>query len=220
MTKWQLFHDVVQLLAVVVGVAIAWRGLQTWRDQLAGSTEYELARRVLRAVYQLREAIAHVRAPFVAVEEWADRPNRNHERRDSRDERAADLWFAYYKRWQRIVPAHSELEVALLEAEVLWGSELKEAREKLFQPLRRLSIELFHRYLRRDSGGIWEHLSPEERGKTERVIWAGALDQSGGDSFADEVAQAVALFESALRKHLPQRRARGERGFLRRINKW
>jgi len=40
---------------------VAALGLQAWRTQLKDKTEYELARRVLRAVYQVRDSRQAVR---------------------------------------------------------------------------------------------------------------------------------------------------------------
>jgi len=52
--------DIVVGIAAGVGAYVAWRGLGTWRQQLRGSSEYELSRRILRCTYQLRDAISLV----------------------------------------------------------------------------------------------------------------------------------------------------------------
>ncbi|OQY20711.1 MAG: hypothetical protein B6I35_10155, partial [Anaerolineaceae bacterium 4572_32.2] len=64
-----LAKDVVTILAALVAATVAIMGLRTWRKQLRGKTEYELARRLLRSVYRVRDAIRIVRNPFISSAE-------------------------------------------------------------------------------------------------------------------------------------------------------
>ena len=58
-----LGRDALTALAAVGAVVIGGLGLSTWRRQLKGHAEYELARRVLRALYTARDNLFHVRSP-------------------------------------------------------------------------------------------------------------------------------------------------------------
>lgn len=115
--------NVVQAAAVCGGVWIAWKGLQTWRAQLKGTTEYELARNLLRSVYKTKEAINHLRAPFRFI-----RPSAS----------PAEQQGARIKDWEArakvFVDAFEELRMYRLEAEVVFGDrELSEcAKEFLY----------------------------------------------------------------------------------------
>jgi Tfp pilus assembly protein PilO len=60
-----LVKDIVTILATSIAAGVAVMGLQAWKKQLKGKTEYELAQRVLRAAYQFREALAWVRNPLI-----------------------------------------------------------------------------------------------------------------------------------------------------------
>ena len=76
----QAIAAIVVALTTIVGVVLAWRGLKTWRDELSGRTEYELARQLLTGVYNVRDAIRWLRTAAVTQSEYADRlghdPNR------------------------------------------------------------------------------------------------------------------------------------------------
>lgn len=49
-----LILRVVTLVVAVAGVYTAWQGLQTWRRQLHGQASFDVARRLILAVYKLR----------------------------------------------------------------------------------------------------------------------------------------------------------------------
>ena len=51
-------------ISAVAGVIIAGIGLRTWRHELRGRVEYDLARDVLRGVFELRDEIQRIRYVF------------------------------------------------------------------------------------------------------------------------------------------------------------
>ena len=57
--------DVLTGVAAIVAAGVAVAGLETWKRQLRGNTEYELPRRLLRSAYRLREAIRWTRAAAI-----------------------------------------------------------------------------------------------------------------------------------------------------------
>ena len=59
-----LIKDVITGLSALTAAIIAILGLQAWKKQLKGKTEYELAQKYLRAIYKIREAFAWVRNPY------------------------------------------------------------------------------------------------------------------------------------------------------------
>lgn len=64
-----LFKDVITCISALTATVVAILGLQAWKKQLKGKTEYELAQKLLYATYKLREAIAWVRNPFQSAAE-------------------------------------------------------------------------------------------------------------------------------------------------------
>lgn len=62
-TWYSIISAVTSFLAAVSAIAvavIAGIGLRTWTKQLKGTAEYELAKRLLQAVYKVRDAMNDV----------------------------------------------------------------------------------------------------------------------------------------------------------------
>lgn len=148
---------VIKDTATVIGIGIAsyvaWVGLSTWRKQLTGTSEYELAREVLKAVYLLRDKIDNLRNPAINPSEMATinldelRKDETYDwnyllRRRSSDpvpkEKVATVKMvsdeelfikargeALRFRWPAVREALSEFELASIEAEILFDNEVK-----------------------------------------------------------------------------------------------
>ena len=84
----QLVKDVVLAICGALTAGIALYGLKTWQRQLAGTTQFELARRALLAVYKVRDALTVARSPAVHPAEYVSRPDREEagSSRDDKDE--------------------------------------------------------------------------------------------------------------------------------------
>jgi hypothetical protein len=126
---WAIVKDLVLAGAAGVGAIVAVVGLSTWKRQLRGRTEYDLAKRILRLCYEYRDTVAAARHP------WMELPSES-------DGEAADMDLAhrrylgteraYEARWERIRAVRAELYPEMLEAEVLWDAQLAELLEPLF----------------------------------------------------------------------------------------
>ncbi len=109
---------------------------------------------------------------------------------------------AYQARWQRVSDVRTELQTELLEAEVLWGTELR----KRFVALDKLEHELFvavRSYL-----DLCNPNAPEprkqavyKRRNTERDIMYDDLSEEG-DEFTRDVLRAIGPIEDYVKPHL------------------
>jgi hypothetical protein len=190
--------QIVLAVSAVLGAVAALLGVSTWRRELQGRTEYDLARRVLAGVYRVRDAIGRVRAPMMLSSEYLDRPDRAV---DSIHADADDLGYAYQQRWTPLRESLTNLEVDLLEAEALWHDELRECSKQLQSCV----SELF--------AAVWSYIRakrPDPAGNTpdpkfiqnlERVIWPLGTDDRP-DEYGEKLSRAVASFEKLLRPHL------------------
>src|SRR5450830_703379 len=199
--------EITQTVAAVVtagaaagGVIVAIRGLKSWRDQAIGQSEYEVAKRLLRAVYELRESLEAVRNTFIAVGEMAvaykEAGLEPKNGKFTEDDRTNDLVFE--RRWKRVNEALAKLRPELMEAEVLWGTIIRETFVDLNRRVSELYVALtqYARYSKQQAHNsltqaIVEHAEP--------TIWAGLETP---DKFAVALAQSVARFEQILRPHL------------------
>jgi hypothetical protein len=126
--------DLFLILAAIVASYVAWEGLSTWRKQLTGTTEYETVRDVLRAAYKLRDRVDWLRAGRISIseEETFDLEKVFQDREDVTElEYEAILrGEALKSRWPAVQEALSEYELASLEAEVLFGSDIRDVLER------------------------------------------------------------------------------------------
>lgn len=194
--------DVALGVAAIVGAAVAVRGLNTWNRQLKGGVEYELARRVLKATYRLRDAIKGVRHPVMWAAEMPMPPEAEAEKM-SRDEMSYyGSSRAYQIRWQRVADVHTDLQTELLEAEVLWGTDLS----KRFEPLNKLERELavaIRSFLTACDPNASEGMkaAAHKRQAADRDILYDELTDEG-DQFTQDVVRAIAPIEEYLKPHL------------------
>jgi hypothetical protein len=206
---WQTYisigKDVITGLAAAAGGTVAVLGLRAWRKQLQGKTEYELARRCLRAVYGVRDAFRIVRSPIQTAEELTQAFRESGDSPPDPNDSQLNLIVeqtVYDFRWKRLNEAFSDLDVELLEAEVLWGAAtqaavwpLRECRRVLFTATRRHLLRLKTRLPP-------QRLTTEEEEDLDRTVYEIHGDDSPGDSFAQGVKHAIEKVEIFLKPHL------------------
>lgn len=197
----QLIKDIVTIVATVAGAIIAGYGVDTWRKQLKGKTEYELARRLLKAVYKLREAIKIVRNPFIPSGEvyqaLIDEGFSKEEIEKDETKILSRQDLVYKRRWEHISEANSNLKVEILEAEVIWGEEIKELTDELRKCISLLNLNLT-RYQRQQNNT--RDYSRERMEEIEKVIW----DDGDPDEnfFTNRIETAISEIENFLKPHL------------------
>lgn len=196
------FNSVATSMAALVAAGVAFVGLRTWREQLTGRTEYELARRLFRRVLEVRDAIAAARHPFMSAAELSEAVKRAGIEAKPEDAMASRL--AYGERWNRVSNALSDMQVDLLEAEVLWGDAIQSAASELHGCAATLygAIRAYLREIERD--GPFRDAAAEQRAidhfdRSSEIVFLGA---AGSDAFADRVQGAVQQFEGLLRPKL------------------
>jgi hypothetical protein len=110
----KLILEILNTVAICVGAIMAFIGINAWKKQLRGSTEYELARRYLKAIYKIRDAIKYVRNPFISVDEMARAYKENDmDEQDYSDNRKTNR-AVYSIRWKKVIDARTDLDVELL----------------------------------------------------------------------------------------------------------
>lgn len=184
--------DILIAVAAAVGATVAILGLNTWNRQLKGSAEYDLARRILKIAYRLRETIKEVRHPVMWAAEMPDPPVE-----EAKTMSGEEIFYyrnsrAYQARWQKVSNVRTDLQADLLEAEVLWGDELK----KRFNALFKLEHELFvavqsHLRLINPKESEAAKTTIEKRQMEGRDILYDSLEEDG-DEFTGDISCAIA----------------------------
>lgn len=182
-------------LASLCAAFIAREGLRTWRQQLIGKSNYEVARRLLRSVLELRETLRAARGRFVPAGEIAEAfrlegidPETVDIPRDSRARYLVWKW-----RWQPVVDALTSLEAEAIEAEILWGKEVHELLCRSRSMVGKLHFAKLRELAWRENGR-----DAFEESKYLDIVYA----SGDGDKFDEEFEEIVSDFCALLRPHL------------------
>lgn len=195
---WYLItKDIFTALFTLAGLIIAGMGLATWKKQIKGSKEFEVAHNLHFAMLKLREAIKHVRNPAIWPSESQRAvkfiKERNPEKSDE-DLKKNEHAYVYEMRWQKITDAYTEAESHLLTAEALWGHEIVDLTKPLNKKVRELNINLNQNFS-----------APEMRTKGMMAIHDVIYDKSSEteqDNFSTEVSQYIDAIADYLRKKI------------------
>ena len=194
--------DILLAIPAWTGAICAVWGLRAWQRQLHGREGYDLARRLLRAAYKLRDAIHGARSPFsfrAVLPAGADAQAKP---------LAAALW---QERWEPIDSARRELMAELLEAEVVWGADYKDRCKKLFD----CESELY--------GAVLEQLDAvgpdaEEALKTGESVRARRAKLYAKADRSDDLSKAIVAAVEPIERDLgPRLLRRGSQAGLRKI---
>lgn len=187
--------DVMTGAAALIAAVVAARGLQTWKRQLHGNTNYELARRLLRSAYRVREAIRWVRNPLILYGEAAS-ALKGAGLSDSPPAGSDDQGEAlvYQARWQRVAEANVEFLAELLEAEALWGPEIRQRGDALAACIGQLHWALWRWLSRRQSS-----ITPDRMAELLAIIYSAG---SASTKYDDDLNAALEGIEAQIRPHL------------------
>ena len=162
-----------------------------------------MARRLMRAVYSVRERIADFRDAFISGGEYVvafkDAGVEPDDSGPGMDKRSSGL--VYDRRWRALAQSLSNLDVEVLEAEVIWGDAVRVAERELRRcaaEVRLAVIQILEARDRIDPAGT---TSEEQRARQRNVLY----DQSSPhepDAFAQKVLLAVRKFEGIAKPHL------------------
>lgn len=212
---WQtlasFIKDGVTIAAAIVAIYVAIAGLSAWRKQLAGTTEYEAARRLLKATYTLREAINTVRSPFMGAGEIARAMKQaGIESLPGQFEvPPAATRAAYQERWKFVSDAMSSLAAEAFEAEVLWGDEV----QSVLKPLRSCVAELYGAltiYLDSLSHTHSQVLPDEEHKRIDATVYS--TYDPNTDKLYKEVLNSIAAIDRFVRPYLKSGSAKKSQG--------
>ena len=145
-SSYYLFiKDILTFTLTICGLIIASHGLTTWKKQIKGGREFEIAYNLHYAVLKLRDAIKYVRNPGI----W---PSENHKaiqyfkakypEKSVEDIENNSNAYVYEMRWEKIISASTEMESHLLSAEVIWGSDILNLIKPLNKKITKLKISL------------------------------------------------------------------------------
>lgn len=133
--------DAIVALAAAVTGSVAVIGLSNWNRELRGKAAFEVARSLARATYKLRDELRNCRAPFLSAGEFPE-GYRGPLGQTSPQEEAAALAHVYGNRWKHVYEALESFDTNTLEAEAMWGANIRQKTDALRQCVRELRVAI------------------------------------------------------------------------------
>lgn len=128
-----IIRDTCLMLAAIIASCVGVKGLAAWRKQLKGTTEYNVAKQLLKSVYKLRESIIIARGRFIQYTPRSSSDPDIKEKETDDDREWNGLAHHYNRKIDLVVDATSEIKGNLLEAKIIWGEGTIKAIEPLFK---------------------------------------------------------------------------------------
>lgn len=121
-------QNIVVAVAAGVTAEAAYKGLKTWREQLHGTAEFDVARRLARATFNVRDKLRVARSSVISPNEFMAKGSLAGK---GSDELAKEHAHVYGERMKPVFEAVSALDAEALEAEALWGSAIRRKADNL-----------------------------------------------------------------------------------------
>ena len=205
-TWYILIKDSLIVIAALIGSISAFWGLKTWRRQIKYKAEYDIAKRFMKCIYQLREAIKNVREPFQTSEEISEslkaeglNASFGEKEWSIKSSRAV-----YNQRWKKLVEVLTQLDVEKLEAEVHWEEKTDELYKPIYQKVEDLHYAIkAHLEILKDG---FVKINKEEYAKIIKIK-NDESNQSGDDDFMKDLKTKIRNLEEFIKTKLKYRQA-------------
>lgn len=172
-----IVFDGITAVAVALGAFAAWRGVSTWRQQLIGQDEYELAKRLLGGAFEFEALIKRIRLGY---------------------ELTPPLW-------EKLDGTCNDLDVAFAEARVLWGESTAQRKAAFKTCTTELDLaKLDVGELSAMSAAACEQMS-EQIIKTSSPILHGKAGDEFGMKVHSAVTSLEDYLRPHLQRHKPRR---------------
>ena len=194
---FSIIKDIALAGAACVTAYVAFTGLEKWQKELSGKANFDVARELAKSIYALRDEISYCRSPFTASHEFPE--DYRGEFGTHTAEQEGQAWaHVYAKRWEPVGKAIQAFDTATLEAEALWGKDIKEKALVLRKCVRSLQVDIESFINNKYSGG--ENFRDRNFAKeVEYGIWDVKADEN---KLTQEINAAIEDLESVIRPHL------------------
>ena len=179
-------------LTAILGLLFGQSWLDTSKKKMKGKLDYDIARKYLKEVLHLRDAVKNVRNPFIPIDEMRVALEKNGFKGDEYEDKVKVNRSVYSLRWNNVQEAWTSFEEILVEAEVSWGNEAVNIQKNLDMFIRELRsvLWLFVNYSK-DFNSKWE--------ENNKIIY-GTHDEN--DEFAKKVNSEIEEIRKFLKKYL------------------
>jgi hypothetical protein len=202
---WPAFFGVLKDLALgasaVVAAVVAVLGLRSWRAELRGKADFEVARALARATYKLRDALATCRVPLIRGAEYpSDYLPPAPGAPPDRAAEANALAHVYNNRWKPVTTTLREFDAQMLEAEALWGPDIRPSADALHKCATTVFVSIESILDDARAGGA--HFEADKAFGRRTRSQAHASRTATDNELSNEITAAVSALEGKLRGHL------------------
>ena len=190
--------DVCLSVAAITTASMAIYGLKSWKKEISGKANFEVARGLIRATYKLRDEIGYGRNPFTSAHEFPE----GYDPLNKTSKKEGEAWaYVFTNRWKPIAEAVQEFEAQTLEAEALWGNEIREKALKLRGCASTLRVAMEEMVSNEASGNSIFESDEEFRGKIRAQVWVGWGGEEK-DKLSQRIENSISQIEKEVRPHL------------------
>ena len=178
---------------------VAYRGINKWILELRGRTSFKVARGLMLATYKLQDAITSCRSRLIQGREFPDDyPLLG---RKATPQQELDGWtYVVNNRWAPVFEALQDYDARVLEAEALWGSEIRNSTKKLRASITKLHLAIDD--FLADKYSLGEKFRAErEFGKEIRSIMF-ASPGAEDNLLSKSITEAIDEIEKKVRPHI------------------
>lgn len=194
---FSIIKDISLAGAACVTAYVAFTGLGKWQKELSGKANFDVARELAKSIYALRDQISYCRSPFTASHEFPEGYRSGHGTHTAEEEGQA--WaHIYAKRWEPVGKAIQAFDTATLEAEALWGKDIKEKALALRECVRSLQVNIEFFISNKYSGGK-DFCDKDFKREVTYGIWDVKAKEN---KLTQEITTAIKGLESLIRPHL------------------
>lgn len=191
--------DISLGVAGAVTATVAVIGLRGWQRELKGTAEFEVARKFIQSTYKIRDHVRACRTPLVSSNEFPPGYSSSDLALTHKDN--AEAWAHVFKnRWKPLIDSVQEFDAASLEAEALWGRDIRTSADALRTCLVKLRSAADAFVDDKVSGG--EDFKHDRNFGIEirKTVFSPASDEN--NPLTAEINSAVKSIEEKLKKHL------------------
>jgi hypothetical protein len=204
MEVFTVTKDLIVTGVAITAAVVAVKGLDTWRRQLKGHSEYELSRRILVTLFKYRDSVNSVRHPAMWHYEMPSPSDEEKKLMNAEQISYYGTSKAYQIRWQKVQDERTSLYADLLEAEAIWGDDLNTHFKVVFT----LQHELFnqvrhHLELINPETPEYKKEAIQRIDDNKRDIMYGELGEDP-DEFKNDLIKAIKKIEVYLKPKLNQ----------------
>lgn len=184
------YSGVIVSLSAILGVFFGHSWVDTSKKKITGKLDYDIARKYLKNILHLRDAIKEVRNPFISTSEIQKAFKKNDFNIEVNNEKINRN--VYLLRWNKVQKIKTIFDEIITEAEVSWGEDALKIQKEIDNLIKQLraTVWLFINYPDNFN---------KKREENEKIIY-GTYDSN--DEFANKIDIEIEKVRNFLKKYL------------------